>query len=154
MFGRSIKTVPLFELFAHVIPVKSLFLDPVIDHIASLAVNFQGPLILDMGIETAFRFTPGTEEGLAMVHESSPHAGPLGPGGQNIHPHDLPISILDEKVAQNDLPLGRHKQEMLLPCLAVVLQHRARRLADERNIVLERGHAAGADPGNVRQSSP
>ena len=43
---------------------------------------------------------------------------------------------------------------MLLPCLAVVLQHRARRLADERNIVLERGHAAGADPGNVRQSSP
>ena len=42
MFGRSIKTVPLFELFAHVIPVKSLFLDPVIDHIASLAVNFQG----------------------------------------------------------------------------------------------------------------
>ena len=79
MFGRSIKTVPLFELFAHVIPVKSLFLDPVIDHIASLAVNFQGPLILDMGIETAFRFTPGTEEGLAMVHESSPHAGPLGP---------------------------------------------------------------------------
>ena len=71
MFGRSIKTVPLFELFAHVIPVKSLFLDPVIDHIASLAVNFQGPLILDMGIETAFRFTPGTEEGLAMVHELS-----------------------------------------------------------------------------------
>lgn len=65
--ARSIKTVPLFELFAHVIPVKSLFLDPVIDHIASLAVNFQGPLILDMGIETAFRFTPGTEEGLAMV---------------------------------------------------------------------------------------
>ena len=107
-----------------------------------------------MGIETAFRFTPGTEEGLAMVHESSPHAGPLGPGGQNIHPHDLPISILDEKVAQNDLPLGRHKQEMLLPCLAVVLQHRARRLADKRDIVLERSHAAGADPGNVRQSSP
>lgn len=39
-FAIRAKVDPLFELLPHIIVIKFLFLDPVIDHIASLAVNF------------------------------------------------------------------------------------------------------------------
>ena len=108
-----------------------------------------GPGVLHMGVQPALVLAPGPDVVLAEGQQGPAHAGALGLGGQDVHPLEVPLPILDEEIAQHPVPLRRHEEGMLVQGLAVVLLHGPRGLADEGDVILESRHAAGVHPRHV-----
>ena len=102
-----------------------------------------------MGVQPALVLALGPDEVLTEGQQGPAHPGALGLGSQDVHPHEVPVAVLHQKVPQHPVPLHRHEEVVAVQGLAVVLLHGPRGLADEGDVVFEGRHTAGIHPRGV-----